>query len=103
MGVAVRERVCFGRRDAGYKRIQVLCVVRKATERGNDMNRYTYSLYDRHGNKTKTVTCTSSEPVGAALETYITSSTTPQYLAEINVMLERIEDCDENNIHTHAV
>ena len=67
------------------------------------MKRYTYSLYDRNGIKTKTVTCTSGEPVGAALETYITSSTTPQYLAEINIVLEKIEDCDENDIHTDAV
>lgn len=59
------------------------------------MKRYTYSLYDLHGNKTKTVTCTSSEPVGIALETYITSTETPQYLAEINIMLEKIEDCDD--------
>jgi len=57
------------------------------------MKRYTYSIYDLHGNKTKTVTCTSNEPVGVALETYITSNITPQYIAEINITLEKIEDC----------
>lgn len=58
------------------------------------MKRYTYSIYDRFGNKTKTISCTSNDPVGAALETYITSAMTPQYLAEINIMLEKIEDCE---------
>jgi len=67
------------------------------------MKKYTYSLYDRHGNKTKTVTCTSNEPVGVALETYITATMTPQYLSEINIMLEKIEDCDENNIYPDAI
>lgn len=68
-----------------------------------EMKKYTYSIYDRHGNKTKTVTCTSNEPVGAALETYITATTTPQYLSEINIMLEKIEDCDENDIYPDAI
>lgn len=59
------------------------------------MKRYTYSIYDRFGNKTKTITCTSNEPVGVALETYITSSITPQYLAEINITVDKIEELDE--------
>jgi len=67
------------------------------------MKKYTYSLYDRSGKKTKTVICTSNEPVGEALETYIVSAITPQYIAEINIMLEKIEECNENNIYPNAV
>ena len=62
------------------------------------MKRYTYSIYDRFGNKTKTIVCTSNEPVGAALETYITSAVMPQHLAELNITVDKIEDLDYGTV-----
>ena len=64
------------------------------------MKRYTYSIYNRFGNKTKTIVCTSNEPVGTALETYITSAVTPQYLAEINITVEKIEELEDTQDET---
>lgn len=61
------------------------------------MKRYTYSLYDLRGNKTKTITRTSNEPVGAALETYLISDITPQFILHLSIMVEKIEEIDDDN------
>jgi hypothetical protein len=56
------------------------------------MKRITYSLYNRNGEKTKTVEVYEKDPVFLALETYINGEQTPQYISELNIVIEKIEE-----------
>lgn len=56
------------------------------------MKRITYSLYNRNGEKTKTVEVYEKDPVFLALETYINGEQTPQYISELNIVVEKIEE-----------
>jgi len=56
------------------------------------MKRITYSIYNRNGEKTKTVEVYEKDPVFLALETYINGDKTPQYIAELNITVEKIEE-----------
>ena len=61
------------------------------------MKRITYSLYNRNGEKTKTVEVYEKDPIFLALETYINGDQTPQYIAELNITVEKIEDSKNEN------
>lgn len=56
------------------------------------MKRITYSLYNRNGEKTKTVEVYEKDPIFLALETYINGEQTPQYISELNIVVEKIEE-----------
>jgi len=56
------------------------------------MRKITYTILKKNGEEAKTVQVYEKDPVWLALETYLKTMQTPQFIEELNIIIEKIED-----------